>query len=227
MKLNFIIIICSFIAFNSIGQEEEYESTTSLLLYSNWSSTFRKLEVNEGLFADSIGARGDEVKSSLWSFGLGFRNNLTKNLSWEGGLALQKNGEEYLYEETDTLYKYSSEYHYISMPIKLYYRYGNSFRVIGGVGVVPQMLVKYEQDLETRSTSDIETSEKFKTTIGYSSFVVSTVFNLGIEYDITSKVTLLVIPEYKLQLTSSYLKTNSFKHYGRSFGLNIGVLFEL
>lgn len=112
---------------------------------------------------------------------------------------------------------------YISMPVKVYYKYGKkAIRAVAGVGVVPQMFLRFKQNSSWTGPVNNEGKDELKTTKGYNPFVISTVFNLGFEVDFSDKVALFFIPEYKLQLTSSYLKTGSYKHYGRSFGFNIG-----
>ncbi|MBL1278894.1 MAG: hypothetical protein COA33_001380 [Fluviicola sp.] len=230
MKFKLIIsVVFLFLLVEPVNAQSDStsKSSTSLFLYTNWSSTYRKLIVNEGLFADSIGFRVDETKYNLWSFGLGFRSDISNNITVEGGVAFQRNGERYDFEESDTLYKYDSQYNYISMPIKVYYKYGKRAKVIAGVGVVPQLFVNFKQTLETVSKDKQQTKEDIKTKIGYNSFVFSTVFNVGFEYDLSEKTTIIIMPEYRLQLTSSYLKTNGLKHFGRSLGLNIGLSFYL
>ncbi len=210
-----------------IGQENESSTSTSVFVNTNWSKTSRKLIVNDGLFGDSLGERAKETSLNLWSFGLGFRSEITKNIMWEGGVSFQQNGEQYSFEQVDSSYQYESKYNYISLPIKVYYKYGKALRVIGGLGIVPQMFVKFHQKRSWTDSNSIEGSEEIKTTVGYNSFVISSVFNLGVELDFSDRVTLFFIPEYKVQLTSSYLKTNSYKHYGRSIGINMGLSFKL
>ena len=60
--------------------EKDSLSATSLYFNTNWSYTPRKLEVNEGLFGDSLGERANETAGNRWSFGLGFRNQIHKNI---------------------------------------------------------------------------------------------------------------------------------------------------
>ena len=230
MKNNLFTIVIILLSFCVNAQNDStLNSTTDVIIYTNWSNTFRRLEENEGLAGDSLGPRADEKNYNLWSFGFSFRSELTKHFLWEGGISLQKNGEKYSFEDevTDSLYIYDSQYSYISMPIKLMYTYGNSVKVLLGVGVVPQMFSNFKQDLKWRTALGTETSEDSKTNRWDISFVVSAVFNLGVEMEMSEKWSLMFMPEYKLQLTSSYLKTNSYKHYGRSLGFNIGIAIVL
>ena len=227
--MNKILITFSFLimSFLSFSQEKVEKVKSSAIVYSNWSSTSRKLVVNDGLFGDSLGERANEVKDKYWSFGLGFRSDFSKHFMWEGGVSFQQNGEKYNYYGTDTSYHYRSKYMYISMPIKMYFKYGKSFRAIAGVGVVPQMFVKFKQSLDWTGPVTNNGNEVVKTTIGYNPFVVSAVFNVGVEMDFSEKITFFLIPEYKVQLTSSYLRNNSYKHFGRSLGFNVGFAIDI
>ncbi len=205
----------------------EEKSTTSFFAISNWSNTFRRLEENDGLFGDSIGARGDETAYNRWSFGIGIRSMLSKNFMFEGGMAYMRNGEQYSFSGADTSYTYTSQYSYISMPIKLYYTFGDKFKVLIGLGLVPQLFQGYKQNISWESTDNIEGSEEVKTKQGFNTFVISTVANLGVEYEYSPKMSVLLIPEYKIQLNSSLDKTDSYKHFGRSIGFNIGLTYKL
>ncbi len=202
-------------------------SSTGAFLLTNWSSTSRKLTINEGLFADSLGSRAHEKSINLWSFGIGLRSQFHEYLAWEGGISYTQNGEQYRFEEADTMYSYQTRYSYIAMPIKLYFTYGDKFKLLAGAGIVPQMFVGYQQDVQWRDNEGMEDASKSKLKIGYNSFVISAVFNIGAQYQITRRIGVFVTPEYKMQLTSSYLKTDSYKHFGRSLGGNLGVIVNL
>lgn len=205
----------------------EEKSTTSFFVIANWSNTFRKLEENDGLFGDSLGVRSDETSYNRWSFGIGFQSMLNNHLMFEAGMSYMRNGEQYSFSETDTSYIYKSQYSYIAMPIKLYYTFGDRFKVIVGGGVVPQMFMGYKQDLTWESKDQTKGSEITETNQGFNTFVLSTVVNLGIKYDYSPKMSLLFVPEYKAQLNSSFEKNNSFKHFGRSVGFNVGLTYIL
>jgi len=208
-------------------KERVKDNTTSVFGTANWSFTTRKLESNDGLFGDSLGKRADEKGLGTWSFELGFRNKLHKYLSFEGGISYMKNGESYSMEESDTAYAYETRYSYVGMPIKLYFTYGDKVKLLAGGGVVPQMLVGYKQDREWKTTLGSSGSETVKTKIDYSSFVISAVVNVGIQVNLGGNWSALFVPEYKIQLTSSMIKTADYKHYGRSLGFNFGVIVDL
>ncbi len=207
--------------------EKDSLSATSLYFNANWSYTPRKLEENEGLFGDSLGERANETAGNRWSFGLGFRNQLHKYIALEGGIAFMRNSEKYNFEGVDTSYSYVTEYSYLALPIKVYYTYGKDFKFLGGVGITPQMFVRYKQDLNYKTTEGKEESETIKSTTGFSSFVISATVSAGVQIELGKRVSVQVIPEYRIQLNSSNTKQDAYKHYARAIGVNAGIVVRL
>ena len=202
-------------------------SNNEIYFVSNWSNTNRSLSVNEGLFADSLGDRANEVNLNTWSFGLGLRNRLHKHFGWEGGIWFLRNGESYNFEDTDTAYMYNTTYSYIGMPVKASFLYGEDIQLIASAGVIPQMFMRYKQDIEYTDSQNTTTKESVKTNSGYNSFVMSAVFNVGGKVKFGNRWSLIVLPEYRLQLNSSYQKTDSYIHKGRAFGVTFGLTMSL
>lgn len=203
----------------------EKSGDTEIFLGTNWSVTDRILIENKGLFGDSLGERAKEIGVNRWSFGLGFRTKLNNYLMCEGGVSYLQNGESYSFEGIDTSSTYTNSYQYIGMPIKLYYFYGQKkLRFQVGVGVVPQMALKFKQTSKTIDSDDNEISESVETKIGFSSFVVSIVGNIGIQYEFMPTWSIYVMPEYRRQLTSSYLNTNKYQHFGTALGVSVGFV---
>ncbi len=203
------------------------ESTTSVFLSSTWSSTFRTLETGDGFFGKPLGERVNETKLNVWSFTLGFRSQLHKNIAWEGGVSFMRNGESYSFEESDTSYSYESRYNYIAVPMKLFYTYGSEIKLLVGAGVVPQMFTGFKQNITYEDKASTDVTEEVKTKIGYNSFVLSTVFNIGAQVKVGERWSILLLPEYKLQLNSSYEKNGPYKHKAYSIGGHIGLVFDL
>lgn len=207
--------------------EKDSLSATSLYFNSNWSYTPRRLEVNEGLFGDSLGERANETAGNRWSFGLGFRNQIHKHIALEGGLSFMRNSEKYNFEGVDTAFSYVTEYSYLALPIKVYYTYGKEFKFLGGVGITPQMFVRYKQDRNWKTTEGNEESETIKTTTGFNSFTISATISAGVQIELGKRVSVQVIPEYRIQLNSSNTKQDSYKHYARAIGVNAGIVVRL
>lgn len=207
--------------------EKDSLSSTSLYFNTNWSYTPRKLEVNDGLFGDSLGERANEIAGNRWSFGLGFRNQVHKHIAIEGGIAFMRNSEKYNFEGVDTAYSYVTEYSYLALPIKIYYTYGKEFKFLGGVGITPQMFIRYKQDRNWETTDGKEESETIKTTTGFNSFAISATISAGIQIELGKRVSVQVIPEYRIQLNSSNTKQDSYKHYARAIGVNAGLVIRL
>lgn len=211
----------------TVPTSSKKDGTTSIFASATWSSTNRTLVSNNGLFGKPLGFRADEKKLNVWSFTLGFRSQIHEHVAWEGALSYMRNGETYLFEDTDTLYSYESRYSYVAVPLKLYYTYGNEIKLLVGAGVVPQMFTGFKQNIESENSKGNTTKEEVKTRIGYNSFVISTVFNLGAQIKVGDRWSLLILPEYKLQLTSSLEKNAPYKHKASSIGGHIGLVFDL
>lgn len=242
MRLFFtLFILSSFVGYSQIEvtpkdeekqmdrmiPEPKKESNSELYFVSNWSRTNRTLTENEGLFGDSLGTRADETYLDKWSFGIGMRNKINNFLLWEGGIHFIRNGESYLFEASDTSFHYETSYSYIGMPVKIGYYYGDDFQVFANAGLVPQMFLRYQQAQDWTTSNNTKADTLIKTTSGYSSFVLGAVFNVGFKMNFGKNWSLLVSPEYRMNLTSSYTKQAAYIHKGRAFGVTFGLTYKL
>lgn len=198
-----------------------------VFLLANWSSTNRKLIENDAPFGDTLGYRADETKLNRWSYGLGIRSRLNEYLSWEGGISLLRNGETYRFEDTDTVYTYTTSYMYIGMPFKVLFTYGRRFRFYAGAGMIPQVFLQYRQEQGWLTSTGYGGENTVVTNNGYNTFVLSMVFNAGLQADLTKNMAVFIMPEYRHQLTSSYEKQDDYKHFSRALGLNMGLTYKL
>lgn len=209
-------------------EEKPVDGTTEIFFGANWSATNRVLKINDNVFGDSLGERANETGLNAWSFSLGMRNRINRFLMWEGGISFVQNGEQYSFETVDSSYAYTSNYRFIAMPLKLYYTYGEkNLRLMAGVGLAPQMAMAFRQEINFRDTEGDEGSESVKTKVGQSSFAVSFVGNIGINYSFNSGWGVYILPEYRYQLSSTYLKTEPYKHFGTAFGVSFGLTKKL
>lgn len=210
-----------------VKPKREQDGSTEVYFVTNWSNTSRVLEMNDAPFGDSLGNRAFETSLNTWSFGLGFRNHLNEHLSIQAGIGLMRNGESYAFEQEDTLFRYTTTYSYVAMPIKLLYTYGEKLTFLAGGGVTPQLFLSSVQEQEWRDAVDATGEATIKEQNGYSSFVLSAAVNVGVQYQFSPNWTILFMPEYRIQLTDSYEKTDSYNHYGRALGFDIGLTLKL
>ena len=220
----FLIFI---LGFNFYAQKVGKVDETSIFFTTIWSSSDRFLEPNDGFFGEPLEHRIDENKLSSWSFSLGFRSKIHKNIAWEGAISYLRNGESYIYEDLDTLYKYESQYSYIAVPLKIFFTYGDNVRLLVGGGIVPQMFTGFEQNIESEDSNNTIRREELKTKIGYNSFVASIACNIGVELNLVNSWSIILLPEYRLQLMSSLDRNAAYKHRAYSLGGHIGFVFEL
>ena len=210
-----------------VKEKRAQDGSTEVYMVTNWSYTNRQLGVNDAPFGDPLGIRQYEQSLNKWSFGIGFRNRVSQHISIQGGISYMRNGESFLFENADSLFKYETTYSYIGMPIKVLYTYGEELTLLAGGGITPQLFTSYVQEQEWRDAVDATGDDKIKEQNGYSSFVVSAAVNIGVQYQFSDNVTLLFMPEYRIQLTDSYEKTDSYNHFARALGFDIGLTFKL
>jgi hypothetical protein len=205
---------------NSVGQ-------TSIYAISNWSKTNRSLESNAGYFGDTLGRRADETFIQNWSFGLGLRNRINRFLVWDGGMYFSRNGEQYAFTGTDTSFAYQTTYSYIGMPLRLNLSMGKEIQWHLGAGLLPQMFVQYSQKQQWTTTLNSSDSQVVKTNSGYSPFVLSAIFNAGVQFNFSNGWGVLISPEIRIQLNSSYLKQATYIHKARCYGVSFGLIKNL
>jgi long-subunit fatty acid transport protein len=208
-------------------QKPANESNTEVYFVTNWSRTNRLLTENKGVFGDTLGIRSDESYLDKWSFGIGIKNDINNFLQWEGGISFIRNGESYLYEGADTSFQYATTYNYIGMPLKLSVYRGDNFQFFASAGIVPQMFLRYRQDQNWTTSNGTKGDTLIKSTSGYNSFVLGTVFNVGAKMSLGKNWSLLVSPEYRMNLTSTYNKQDSYIHKGRAFGITFGLTLKI
>ncbi len=205
-------------------KKSETTGQTAVYAISNWSKTFRTLESNTGYFGDTLGTRVDETLIQNWSFGLGLRNRINRFLVWDGGMYFSRNGEQYAFAGTDTTFAYQTTYSYIGMPLRLNLSMGKDVQWHIGAGLLPQMFVQYSQKQQWTTTLNSSDSQVIKTNSGYNPFVISAIFNAGVQFNFASGWGLIISPELRIQLNSTYQKQAAYIHKARTYGVSFGLI---
>lgn len=208
-------------------KQRETDGKTAVYVLSNWSVTNRSLTENEGLYAEPLGTRGDETSLNTWSFGIGLRNSIHKNVYWDGGISFYRNGESYLFNGVDTMFAYQTYYNYIAMPLRLNAMIGKDFQWHAGLGIVPQMFSSYRQEQQWETTTDSKGDETIKTNSGYNTFAISAIFNIGLTMNFSNGWGIIVSPEARIQLNSTYREIDPYVHKGRMYGVSFGLIRNL
>ncbi len=211
--------------------EKEGTGTTEVIGYAGWGSSNRVLIENpakSGIFADSLGERANEGSLNIWSFGIGLRSQIHRGLWWQGGLSILRNGESYDFRDTDTSFSYQTSYTYIAMPLKLAYVYEMGIvKLYASGGIVPQMFFRYRQEQQWETKLNATGDATIKENTGYNTFVMSWVGSIGAQVKTGKNMSIFLEPEYRHQFISSYTKTDGYQHFGRVFGLNMGLVYTL
>jgi hypothetical protein len=206
------------------------DSVTQLFFNANWSVTYRELTPNGELFGKELGTRTNEKSANFWSYSLGMRNALSDHFQVEVGLGFTRNGEQYSFDEPDTSYYYKTTYRFISMPIVAYYTYGKDIKFFGGIGVMPQLFMSELQELKWTTKNNTKVTDEIKTKSGsakHASFTSSALLRCGIQLNYSRYWSIYVMPEYRVQLSSTYGKNSPYIHKGNAIGLNIGFTYQL
>jgi hypothetical protein len=148
---------------------------------------------------------------------------------WQGGISWLRNGETFNYVATDSdsTFAYQTFYNYVAMPLKVMYKYGNRVRFYGGVGLTPQMFFSYRQEQQWTTINNNQMDETIKTRNGYNSFVLSGTLTAGVQLRFNKGTSVFIEPEYRIHLTNSYEAIDSYEHFGRAFGLNMGFTYPI
>lgn len=125
------------------------------------------------------------------------------------------------------MYTYTTTYAYISMPIKVLYTYENEIKLLVGGGISPQLFLSYNQEIEWKDKVDATGKESIQRKNGYSPFALSAAVNLGVQWKFSDNFSLLFLPEYRIQLTNTYIETHPHNHFGRALGFDIGLTYKL
>jgi hypothetical protein len=206
--------------------KKQIDGSSAINFTTNWSSTSRSLLENEAPFGDSLSYFKNETPLNTWSFGLSISNKVNSFIKWEGGICILRNGERYSFAQGDSSYSYTTRYSYIGMPIKLVFNYGETINFYGGFGLIPQIFLGYNKAVKWTNNDGASDGETLKVKEGYapSSFVLSTVFNVGISMKIQERWSVFVSPEYRLQLNSSFDEKDEFIHKARALGISFGLI---
>lgn len=185
--------------------------------------TYRTLTVNDGIFGQPLGQRVDE--KPMWSVGynLGVRTPLAKGFKLEIGAGYESNKEKYDFESSDSIYRYTNNYHSISIPIKLAYTYGDQIKFYGALGIVPKGFISMTKRETVLDINNKESLIKSRERDGYNLFLLDATASIGTQIKLSENYGVFANIEGRRQLTSNYNKQNSYVRKPFALGFNIGI----
>ncbi len=245
----FYLILFSFTSFNIYSQiltetemkseknkpqkRSDYDfsdsSKTDLLFTFFTAYNGRNLISNDYPFGKDIGERVNETSIWTTNYAIGFRQKLNKNFSFEGKLSFIKTGEQYHFKSNmdDSTYNYTQNYTYIGMPLTINYISGKKLKFLFGIGLTPQIFANSSKKTTWTTSENQSDSEILKTKQSFNYFNLGTTIQTGFNYQFNEKWSFEILPTFRNQLFSSYLKTSNFKHYNYQFGVQYGLNFKL
>lgn len=188
--------------------------------------SYRSLEENPSLFGKPLGERGNEFGGWFYSFHLGYRTNLHKFVVLDIGFDFTRNGEFY---ETpgDSVYSYKNTYHFIGIPLKIGFQYGDKLKLHVAGGLVPKMFLN-QTTIETVETG-FGGTEEIKTIYkdGFNFFNVDAVASVGVRWNVGRNIGIYVLPEARWQLLNTHGKQYAYIHKAVVFGISTGLTILL
>jgi len=204
-----------------------YNPVTTLYLGIGYGVGYRTLKENSGYFGEPLGERANETPRGVVNYNLGVRQKLTGKLFLDVGVSLVTYGESYDFSGTDTMYRYDTKYTHFAVPIRLQYITGNKWKFIGGVGIQPQMFLKYKRETAWENTEGLQNSETSKSKTGYNLFTIAALANAGVQWQIAPNTSLYLLPEARIQLNSTLMKQAEYIHKGVYYGVQFGFAFGI
>lgn len=233
-------IFCQIVSESEIKSEKSKPQKKSITHFSDSSNTdllftfftaynYRNLTPNDYPFGKDLGERVNETSIWTTNYAVGFRQKLNKNFSFEGKLSLIKTGEKYNFKSSidDSTYNYTQNYTYVGMPLIVNYLTGKKLKFLFGAGLTPQIFLNSSRKTTWTTSENQNGNETLKTKQGINYFNLGTTIQAGINYQFNEKWTFEILPMFRNQLFSSYLKTSNFKHYNFQFGIQYGLTLKL
>lgn len=196
---------------------------TIFYLGGGFGSAFRDLSENKGLFGKPLGERADETSVLVPNFSMGLKTNLKKNLFLDLGISFNSSGEQHVFKYQDSTFKYKNTYSYFAIPIKIQYIRGNKLKMIVGVGLQPQILTGFKKDISWTNSKGKTGEQTTRNKEDFNLFSISALANLGVSWQIKKNTSLFLLPEFRYDLSDTYLKQAAFNRKGFFIGGQVGI----
>lgn len=204
-------------------KKEFVSSTTNLEIGINLGMGYRDLAENKTIFGKPLGSKTEETPLFVNGYNLGIRSQLNTNFHLHFGFSLVQTGEQYRFEKSDTLSAYQHKYTSFAVPIGIQYVVGEKIRFVAGIGLQPQLLAKTSTKSQFRDAKNAETSSSSSNKKGMQFFTLGSYLNFGIEYQLSQRISIYLMPEIRYNLTNTFGKQEPYVHKGQFFGAQFGI----
>jgi hypothetical protein len=196
----------------------------SFFMAFDLGQSYRNLQPTTGLFGKPLGSKVDETPMLNFGAQIGIRSKLSQNFFFTGGIGLTQYGEQYTLSLPDSSSTYKTSYRHLSLPLGLQYVTGKKVRFSASFGLQPQLFMAYRQESSIRNSENVESKEAIKQNTSIQPFTLATFAELGLEIPLDNKVSLVVSPLFRYQLTSTFQRQTPHRHNAYSAGLKIGMV---
>lgn len=200
---------------------------TILYLGGGFGSAYRTLKPRPNYFGKELGEKANETAIYVPNFSIGGKLRIAKNIYFDLGISYAKTGEQYSFVASDTVYKYTNNYNYFAIPMKVQYIAGGKLKFIGGLGIQPQMVMSYRQHREWKTTKNLTHTETVKYSNTVELFNIALLADIGLQYEVGKNINIYLLPEFRYHITNTFGKQSPQIHKGYFIGGQIGVSFHI
>ena len=184
--------------------------------------SYRDLTENKGLFGKPLGERVNETSVFVPNFTLGVKTNIKSNFFLDLGVSYAASGEQYRFKLNDSTYNYKSTYSYFAIPIKVQYVAGNKWKLIAGIGLQPQIFTGFKKDITWTDMNGKSGGKTIKKD-DINFFSIAALANVGVSWQFRKNTSLFLLPEFRYDLSNTYLKQAPYNRKGFFIGGQIGL----
>lgn len=206
---------------------EILDPKTLIYFGGGFGTSYRTLTVRPDVFGKPLGEKANETSVFTPNFTIGAKLRMVKNLYFDLGVSFAQNGEQYQFLGEDTSYAYVNKFSHFAIPLKLQYIVGGKVKFIAGIGLQPQMMLRYRKEIEWTDAKDRSYTEVVDYDKNVQLFSLTAIANVGIQYSVTKNVALFLLPELRYQLNGTFGKTSPQIHKGYFLGGQIGASFAI
>jgi hypothetical protein len=196
----------------------------SFIMAFDLGQSYRNLQPTTGLFGKPLGSKEDETPSLNFAANVGIRSKLAQNYFFVGGIGLAQYGEQYALSLPDSSSTYKTSYRHLALPLGIQYVIGRKIRFSASLGFQPQLFMRYRQESTIRNSENAESKETIKQNTTIQPFTLATFAELGLEIPLDNKVSLIVSPLFRYQLTSTFQRQTPHRHNAFYGGLKVGMI---
>ncbi|MCH2234846.1 MAG: PorT family protein [Crocinitomicaceae bacterium] len=172
-----------------------------------------------------------EQQTRDFNFGVsgGLMMDLAPNIQLDIGASYFGHGENYKYEDPDSLYSFRNRYMQLAIPFRLKFVYGEDFQFYAGIGGMPSNIlsIRFTEAYRFPGSTEITEVEPVKLKNDFNSFNFYLLGSVGINYYLRY-IGFHLGFDYRYGLTNTYANTTTMiDHKMNAFVLSTGLILKI